>query len=100
MMLGEWVREVLLERADVEPGAARPGLPTATVHSSYETCTSLPFGDALTCSGPDPSPILFTGQERDSQPGLDNFGARHLGSTMRRYMSRDHDSARPTEQHP
>ena len=100
MMLGEWVREVLLERADVEPGAARLGLPSATVHSSYETCTSLPFGDALTCSGSDPSPIHFTGKERDSESGLDNFGARYLGSSMGRFMSPDPDNAGAIDQDP
>jgi hypothetical protein len=31
----------------------------------YETCTSLPFGDWLTCVGGDPSPMHFTGKEHD-----------------------------------
>jgi len=57
--------------------------------SSYETCTSLPFGDALTCSGSDPSPIHFTGKERDAESGLDNFGARYNASTIGRFMSPD-----------
>src|SRR5437660_758471 len=55
--------------------------------SSYETCTSLPFGDALTCSGSDPSPMHFTGKERDSESGLDNFDTRYLGSSFGRFMS-------------
>src|SRR5205807_4637251 len=55
----------------------------------YETCTSLPFGDALTCSGSDPSPIHFTGKERDSESGNDNFGARYYGSSLGRFMSPD-----------
>jgi RHS repeat-associated protein len=31
----------------------------------------------------------FTGKERDSESGLDNFGARHFGSSMGRFMSAD-----------
>jgi RHS repeat-associated protein len=57
--------------------------------ASYETCTSLPFGDWLSCSGSDPSPMHFTGKERDSESGLDNFGARYVGSSMGRFMSPD-----------
>lgn len=31
----------------------------------------------------------FTGKERDSESGLDNFGARYNSSSMGRFMSRD-----------
>ncbi|HUY86577.1 MAG TPA: RHS repeat-associated core domain-containing protein [Acidimicrobiales bacterium] len=56
----------------------------------YETCTSLPFGDWLTCTGStDPSPMHFTGKERDSESGLDNFGARYDSSQYGRFMSPD-----------
>ncbi len=55
----------------------------------YETCTSLPFGDGLTCSNTDPSPLHFTGKERDSESGLDNFGARYNSSQYGRFMSPD-----------
>jgi RHS repeat-associated protein len=37
----------------------------------------------------------FTGKERDSESGLDNFGARYFASTMGRFMSPDW-AARPT----
>jgi RHS repeat-associated protein len=37
----------------------------------------------------------FTGKERDTESGLDNFGARYFGSTMGRFMSPDW-SARPS----
>jgi RHS repeat-associated protein len=41
----------------------------------------------------------FTGKERDSESGLDNFGARYMGSSLGRFMSpddgTDHDSANP-----
>src|SRR6266853_5764107 len=40
---------------------------------SIETCTSLAFGDHLSCTGTDVSPLHFTGKERDVESGLDNF---------------------------
>jgi RHS repeat-associated protein len=55
-----------------------------------ETCISLPFGDGQTCTGSaDPSPNHFTGKERDSESGLDNFGARYNASSMGRFMTPD-----------
>ena len=53
--------------------------------------TSLPFGDSLTSSGsgPDATEQHFTGKERDSESGLDYFGARYYSSTMGRWMSPD-----------
>jgi RHS repeat-associated protein len=60
-----------------------------------ETITSLPFGDGLStvpqnggCT-PDPSPNYFTGKERDSETGLDYFGARYNASTIGRFMTPD-----------
>ena len=56
-----------------------------------ETITSLPFGDGqnitTTCS--DPSPMHFTGKQRDSESGLDYFGARYFSSSMGRWASPD-----------
>jgi len=60
--------------------------PTGTL---YETCASLPFGDSLGCSAADASPLHFTGKERDSESGLDNFTARYFGSSLGRFMSTD-----------
>jgi RHS repeat-associated protein len=57
--------------------------------STPESCTSLPFGDSLTCSIADVSPLHFTGQERDGESGLDNFGARFNSSNLGRFMSPD-----------
>ena len=57
-----------------------------------ETCSSLPFGEDLTCTVPltsEVSPLHFTGKERDSESGLDNFGARYNASTMGRFMTPD-----------
>jgi len=62
---------------------------TTATGAVYETCTSLPFGDFLTCSGSDPSPMHFTGKERDSESSLDYFGARFDSSSMGRFMSAD-----------
>lgn len=59
--------------------------------AACETIASLPFGDgqveADSCG--DPSTRHFTGKERDSESGLDNFGARYDTSSMGRFMSPD-----------
>ena len=52
------------------------------------TCTSMPFGDGLSCSGP-ADPHRFTGKERDTESGNDYFGARYYASTMGRFLSPD-----------
>jgi len=58
--------------------------------ATSETCTSLSFGDWLSCIGQgDPSPNHFTGKERDTESGLDNFGARYFGSSLGRFMTPD-----------
>lgn len=69
------------ERARSSPGAT----------TACETITSLPFGDALTTNGScgDPSPMHFTGKERDNESGLDNFGARYDSSQYGRFMTPD-----------
>lgn len=69
---------------------------TTAVGASCETIASLPFGDGQAISGScgDPSPMHFTGKERDSESGLDNYGARYLGSSMGRFMTPDW-SAKP-----
>ena len=56
-----------------------------------QTCSSLPFGDGLTCSGSATTPTEhhFTGKERDSESGNDYFEARYYGSSMGRFMSPD-----------
>jgi RHS repeat-associated protein len=58
-----------------------------------ETVTSLPYGDgqniSTTCPEGDVSPMHFTGKERDTESGLDNFGARYDSSSMGRFMSPD-----------
>jgi RHS repeat-associated protein len=51
-----------------------------------------PFGGELIIQAPDPQPWKFTGKERDSESGLDNFGARYDSSNMGRFMSPDWSS--------
>jgi RHS repeat-associated protein len=57
-----------------------------------ETCTGLPYGDDLSCSGNDGSPLHFTGKQSDSETGNDYFGARYYGSGAGRFMSSDWSS--------
>jgi RHS repeat-associated protein len=56
-----------------------------------QTCSSLPYGDQLTCTGSVTTPTEhhFTGKERDSESGNDYFGARYYASSMGRFMSPD-----------
>ena len=70
---------------------------TTASGSTYETCTSLPFGDGMSCSGPDPSPNHFTGLERDSETasvpngtdGLDHTLNRQYPSNLGRWLTPD-----------
>jgi len=48
-----------------------------------------PFGGIAYSSGSDPNHYKFTGKERDTESGLDNFGARYNASSMGRFMSPD-----------
>lgn len=63
--------------------------------TTCETITSLPFGDGQTISDTcgdsagDVSPMHFTGKERDTETGLDNFSARYDSSSFGRFMSPD-----------
>jgi RHS repeat-associated protein len=48
-----------------------------------------PYGGEIVVTGSDPNHYKFSGKERDSESGLDNFGARYNASTMGRFMSPD-----------
>jgi RHS repeat-associated protein len=48
-----------------------------------------PFGGIAYTSGDDSNRYKFTGKERDTESGLDNFGARYNASTMGRFMTPD-----------
>jgi RHS repeat-associated protein len=64
-----------------------------------QSCSSLPFGDALNCVNPSQSTYFvsliaptehhFTGKERDAESGNDYFEARYYSSAMGRFMSPD-----------
>ena len=60
------------------------------VEATYQ---SLPFGDGLAQNAltttDDPTENHFTGKERDTESGNDNFGARYYASTMGRFLSPD-----------
>jgi RHS repeat-associated protein len=62
---------------------------TNTSGALYEACTGLAFGDWQACSASDPSPIHFTGKERDTESGLDFFVARYYSSSLGRFLSPD-----------
>jgi RHS repeat-associated protein len=59
--------------------------------NQIESCTSLPFGEDLTCTGTEDSPLHFTGKEHDWESGNDFFGARYYGETMGRFVTPDPD---------
>ncbi len=65
-------------------------LRTQVDRTPYSSWTNLPFGEGT--NAPDPSPLHFTGKERDSETGFDYFGARYYGSVAGRFISTDWDS--------
>jgi RHS repeat-associated protein len=89
---------------------ARIDLPSAVVHyyfsdhlGSANVVTSsagaiqdesdyYPFGGERAITNSDPNNFKFTGKERDSESGLDNFGARFNSSNLGRFMSPDPDN--------
>jgi RHS repeat-associated protein len=65
-----------------------------------ETITSLPYGDGQVTTPVgsgcgDPSPLHFTGKQRDAESGLDDFEARYYSSSLGRFMIPDW-AAKPT----
>jgi RHS repeat-associated protein len=48
-----------------------------------------PYGGEIPISGSDSNHYKFIDKERDSESGLDNFGARYNASTIGRFMSPD-----------
>ncbi|HEV2987795.1 MAG TPA: RHS repeat-associated core domain-containing protein [Candidatus Angelobacter sp.] len=54
-----------------------------------QTCTNLPFGDALNCSAAGTTPTYFTGYMRDGETNLDFANARYFSSQFGRFMSPD-----------
>jgi RHS repeat-associated protein len=64
---------------------------TTNTGAVCESIASLPFGDGQTTTGAcyQSSPLHFTGKERDTESGLDNFEARYNSSSLGRFMSAD-----------
>lgn len=67
---------------------------TGLANGAWKVCesiASLPFGDGQTTTGVcyQSSPLHFTGKFRDSDSGLDYFGARFDASSMGRFLSPD-----------
>jgi RHS repeat-associated protein len=62
---------------------------TKVDQSVQEGSDYLPFGEGIACGGAATTSIKFTGQERDSESGLDYFGARYLASSSARFLSPD-----------
>jgi RHS repeat-associated protein len=63
---------------------------TITKESDY-----YPYGGEIPVTTGDSNRYKFTGKERDSESGLDNFGARYDSSSLGRFMTPDW-AARPT----
>jgi RHS repeat-associated protein len=69
-------------------------LQTDPAGTPEEACQSLPYGDGLSCvlapnapaTADDANPLHYTGKERDTESGLDYFGARYYASSMGRWM--------------
>jgi RHS repeat-associated protein len=73
------------------------GLATRVTNASgtiLEDCDYFPYGGSV-CTPSSINNYLFTGKERDSESGLDDFGARYYASQYGRFMTPD----RPVDQH-
>jgi RHS repeat-associated protein len=93
--------------------ASRVDLPSNTVHYYFkdhlgtvdlvtdalgniqEESDYYPYGGEIPVSGTDSNKYKFTAKERDTESGLDMFGARYYGSSLGRFMTPDW-AAKPT----
>lgn len=57
--------------------------------SSTESCTSLPFGDGLSCTGTDESTMHFTGLSFDNEDNLSHAWFRQYTANQARWMHPD-----------
>jgi RHS repeat-associated protein len=62
---------------------------TSITGAQVENCTSLPFGDAQTCTGTDESPLHFTGGQWDWESNLTSFWFRSYSTTQGRWLTMD-----------
>jgi RHS repeat-associated protein len=57
-----------------------------------------PYGGEIVITNGDPNTYKFTGKERDTESGLDDFGARYYGSSLGRFMQVDPVTVTPARQ--
>lgn len=63
---------------------------TSMAAAVCETVVNTPFGDGQATSGTcGPSPMHFTGKQRDTETNLDNFRARYFTPGMGRWVTPD-----------
>jgi RHS repeat-associated protein len=58
-------------------------------NGAWDVSDFYPFGGERVVIANSNNRFKFTGKERDSESGLDNFSARYLGSSLGRFMSPD-----------
>jgi RHS repeat-associated protein len=56
---------------------------------AIESCQSQIYGDGLSCTGQDPSPVHYMGYEHDFETGLDYANARYYNPRLGRFMTAD-----------
>jgi RHS repeat-associated protein len=84
-LLGEYRNGTTYFRHEDNLGSAR--VLTQMNQGIQDSIDYQPFGEQI--SGDTATTHKFTGKERDSESGLDNFGARHYASSMGRFMTPD-----------
>jgi RHS repeat-associated protein len=62
---------------------------TNTTGTILDDSDYYPFGGERVVVNNDPNQYKFTGKERDTESGLDNFGARYYASTLGRFVKTD-----------
>jgi len=62
---------------------------TSNLGAIQEESDYFPYGGEKVVTGSDINNYKFTGKERDTESGLDNFGARYDASSMGRFMTPD-----------
>lgn len=69
--------------------AAKSPVSYTTVATGEEESDFQPYGREVQLCDKTPQHYKFTGKERDSESGLDNFGARYDASSLGRFMTPD-----------
>lgn len=69
--------------------AANSPMNYTTIPSGEEESDFYPYGGEMQLCDRSPQHYKFTGKERDSESGLDYFGARHYGSSLGRFLQPD-----------